>query len=326
MRHATSAVLLPTLLAALTGAATPVQAAPVNISNAAFAASYVRDCRTAAERAASVSTPSLCGETDALGFQNTLVERRYNLQLGGTSAAASATNPLGITARGATGGSVDASGAAGVLSLHQGGFSSTPYARVSGHTEALQSYTWDGTGAAARSILGHVDFTASHLMSQADFNLVTAAPANLVQARITVFSLDNPSFSYDSDLIPSSGNLYLEAEPRPDYVIEAESFITDVTTPSLDWVVDFNMVVGRTYFINAWLGTWAKFGAEIDASHTFTATLGQGSTVAAFAPTVQGLTAAAPLASPVVNSNAVPEPATPWLVLPALGALLFRRR
>ena len=308
MRHATSAVLLPTLLAALTGAATPVQAAPVNISNAAFAASYVRDCRTAAERAAGVSTPSLCGETDALGFQNTLVERRYNLQLGGTSAAASATNPLGITARGATGGSVDASGAAGVLSLHQGGFSSTPYARVSGHTEALQSYTWDGTGAAARSILGHVDFTASHLMSQADFNLVTAAPANLVQARITVFSLDNPSFSYDSDLIPSSGNLYLEAEPRP------------------DWVVDFNMVVGRSYFINAWLGTWAKFGAEIDASHTFTATLGQGSTVAAFAPTVQGLTAAAPLASPVVNSNAVPEPATPWLVLAALGALLFRRR
>ena len=326
MHQAISSRALPALLGATIGAAAPAWAVPVSISNAAFAASYVRDCRTAAERAAGVSTPSLCVEQGVNSFQNTMVEQRYNLQLGGTSAAASATNALGITANGRTGGSVDASGAAGVLSLHQGGFTSAPYARVSGHTEALQSYTWDGTGGAARSVLGHVDFTASHLMSVDNFNLTTNAPANLVQGRITVFSLASDSFDYDSDFIPSAGIIYFDAEQRPDYLLEAESFIADVTTPSLDWVVDFTMVAGRTYFIDAWLGTWAKFGAEIDANHTFTATLGQGSTVPTFLPTVQGLTAAAPLVNPVVSSNAVPEPAMQWLVAAALGALFLRRR
>jgi hypothetical protein len=300
--------------ATLAGSASAAQ-----IANGAHVSTYVRDCRTAAERLAGTPTPSQCVDnTDTFG--HTLVDMRYDSNYGGLIANAGTLDPLAANTRG----SVDASGTPGTLILRQATFSTSTYSRASSQVEAMQSFTWDGTGSATRTVAGHLDFTGSHVGTQSDFFAAITSPASMISASINVFSLDTASFEVDTGNIarPFFDSV---ASELPDYVSGAVSTFETGTGSALDWTMDFTMVAGRTYYIDAWFGIWAKYGAYIDASHTFTATLGQmdnGNFVASTA----GLDLADPLAHPIRSTNNVPEPAGIALMLLAMGALGAARR
>ncbi|UUZ55214.1 hypothetical protein LP419_05175 [Massilia sp. H-1] len=106
---------LACVLAALACVASSASA--TQIANGAHVSTYVRDCRTAAERLAGTPTPSLCD--DNLGsFAHTLVDMRYDSNYGGLTAHAGTLDPLATNSRG----SVDASGTPGTLILRQATF------------------------------------------------------------------------------------------------------------------------------------------------------------------------------------------------------------
>jgi hypothetical protein len=291
----------------------PAIAAPLAISNAAYAGTYVRDCRTSAERLAGNPTPSLCVEgTNTFG--STLVDMRYDANYGGLTAATTTLSPLAVGTRG----SVDASGTPGTLALHQATFTNASYARASSQVEAMQSFTWDGTGSAHRAISGHVDFTSSSLTNSAGFGAAVNSPASFVQASINVFSLSTGSFEIDDENI-STPFFDAGAQALPDYVNAAASFFESSTGAALDWTFEFDLVTGRTYYVDAWFGVWAKFGAGIDASNTFSATLGQMNANGQFESSLEGLQLAAASDHGTHNGNTVPEPSAIALLLLALG-------
>ncbi|SHH07019.1 PEP-CTERM sorting domain-containing protein [Massilia sp. CF038] len=305
------------LLLALNLAASPAFATP--IANGAHVSTYVRDCRTEAERLAGTPTPSLCDDNTST-FQNTIVDQRYDSNFGGLTAAAGTLHPLATNTRG----SVDASGTPGTLILRQATFSTASYARASSQVEAMQSFTWDGTGSATRTVAGHLDFSGTSVGTQADFFAALTSAASMISASIHVFSLDTVSFDVDTGVTtrPFFDSI---ASTLPDYLSSGSTSFETGTGSALDWTMDFTMVAGRTYYIDAWFGIWAKYGAEIDASHTFTATLGQMEN-GVFVAGTQGLDLADPLADPIRVSNNVPEPGSLALLLLSLGALGWLRR
>jgi len=308
---------LACLLVSFAAAAGPASAAL--IANGAHVSTYVRDCRSAAERLAGTPTPSLCD--DNLGtFGATLVDQRYDTNYGGLTASAGTVHPLATNTRG----SVDASGTPGTLILRQATFSTSSYSRASSQVEAMQSFTWDGTGSATRTVAGHLDFTGTNVGTQADFFAALTSAASMISASINVFSLDTASFDVDASgtTRPFFDSI---ASALPDYVSGGVSTFETGTGNALDWTMDFTMVAGRTYYIDAWFGIWAKYGAQIDASHTFTATLGridQGQFVA----DTSGLNLADPLDRPIHVGNSVPEPGSIALLLLSLSLMGWLRR
>ena len=310
------------LTAALAAAiAVPAAAAPLSISNGAYAGTFVRDCRTAAERSAGTTTPSLCDDNIDTSFAGTIVDMRYNANYGGLNASTTTLSPLAA----GTIGSVNAAGTPGTLALHQSTYTHQPYARASSQVEAMQSFTWDGTGSSTRAIAGHLDFSATNLTNSAGFRSALTTPASFIQASINVFSLTTGSFNVDS-AITYTPMFATQAEVLPDYALAAASFFESSTGSSLDWTMTFSMVTGRTYYVDAWFGVWAKFGASVDASNTFTATLGEIAPDGSFQDTIAGLQLAEPSDDGVNIGNTVPEPSGIALFLLSLAALFALRR
>src|SRR4051812_11256605 len=98
---------------ALAAAATGASAIPTAISNAAYAATYVRDCRSPAAQAAGSTTPDRCeAALDGAGnpIFRPIIEQNSQMTIGGTTAATAATNPIGMHGGEVTRSSIDASG------------------------------------------------------------------------------------------------------------------------------------------------------------------------------------------------------------------------
>jgi hypothetical protein len=320
-------------LLSLAGAALPALAVPVAISNAAYAASYVRDCRSAAARTAGATTPDKCEVNGNFGA--TMLEIQQQNVSGGFTAAVAATNPLGIVGGQATRSSIDASGVAGTLILKQGAFSGASYSRVSGHSLGLQSFLFSGTTGEHRSIQNHLDFT-SNVAPVPDLNV--PAPGGLItdptvyaKTRLTVFSLAAASFDYDYDLglDPQSTGYWSQAASRGDFRMEGVSEQDGILASGDTTYLDIAMEAGRYYFVESYLGLWARFGGVLDATHTLTTTLGKLDPGGAFVATDADFQAAAALGSPVVDVvsvGTVPEPVSLALSGMAFAALLTARR
>jgi hypothetical protein len=323
---------------ALAAVATGASAVPTAISNGAFAATYVRDCRSPAAQAAGSVTPDRCeAALDASGnpIFRPIVELNSQMTLGGTAAATSATNPIGSHGGKVTQSSIDASGAAGVLVLKQGAFAGN-YARVSGHSVGLQSFQYTGATTEVRSVHNVLDFssnvTPTHILdAPGDADLGTTHASVYATTRVTVFSLLTSSFNFDADpalgFDPQASGFWSQASGRADFRLEGEVDNTGITASGTATDIDFTVQAGRYYFIESYLGLWARFGGELDATHTFTSTLGVKDAAGAFTADSSGFTAAAALAAPIViNTGHVPEPATLALVGLALAALPGLRR
>ena len=336
------------ITAALSVLATAAQAAPVAISNAAYAATFVRDCRSTTNFSA---TPDRCevngqfGQGPTGGSPSTLKEVRENMALGGTTASTAATLGLGIAATPsgplATQSAIDASGAAGTLLLRQAAASGTDYSRVSGHSLGLQSFLFSGTDGEVRTIENVFDFVAS-VTPNADFSTPGATgsiydPVVWAKTRVTVFSLSTASFLFDDSLgfeVQSDG-FHVQAEGLTDYRLEGEINDVGITTSGRTTRLDFTMESGRYYFVETYLGLWARFGGWMDATHTFSNTLGRIDAGGVFVADAAGFSAAAPLEKPVVSvfgsvtkpHAVVSAPGTLVSVLLALGLLgVLRRR
>ena len=321
-------------------AGSSVQAAPVSISNAAYAASCVRDCRTPAARAAGQTTPDTC-EVNS-NFSRTLVERQERTALGGYTAAVAATNPLGQVGGMATQSSVDASGAAGVLTLKQGAFAGS-YARTSGHSLALQSFQYTGTTDEQRTISNRLDFSANTALNPGWDNadpaagtvdplLGTTAASVYAKTRVTVFSLRSGSFDFDAAMgfEPQGPGFWSQAASQIDYQLEGEVGMSDIIASGTTTALNFTVKQGRFYFVESYLGLWARFGGALDATHTFTTTLGETDADGQFVAPSAGLLAAAQSDNPVINDvsfgTAVPEPGSLPVVALGLFALAALRR
>ncbi|UUZ49676.1 hypothetical protein LP420_05500 [Massilia sp. B-10] len=97
----------------------------------------------------------------------------------------------------------------------------------------------------------------------------------MISASINVFSLDTVSFDVDTGNVtrPFFDSL---ASELPDYVSDGVSTFETGTGSALDWTMDFTMVA-RPHLLHRrlvrHLGQVRRL--SLDASHTFTATLGQ---------------------------------------------------
>lgn len=319
--------LAPLALAALLSWTGGAQA--VAIANGAFAATYVRDCRSAAAQLAGATTPDKCDDglsAPAGTFSDTMQQRQGDLNPGFLTAAITATHPLGVTAGGSTASSVDGSGTPGVVSLHQGAFTSTPYARVSGHSDALQSFFYAGGGASRRTVHTTLTYTGTHVVDQAGFQAATTTPASMLWGQVRVFSLSAGAFDFNwtfpeesfsslgfSSEASLTGAGYVEEAYWQDYATGGGPLVSNL---------NFSMTAGRWYFIESYLGVWAKFGAQVDASHTMVSELGVLETPPGadpvFSRNLDGLTP--------TRTGLLPEPGTLALLALAAGAGLVTRR
>lgn len=291
------------------------------IANGAGAAAFVRDCRSDAVRDAGGTVPDRCIETDGTSFAGTIVQFVEVARPGATSAAAAVSHPLGISAGVPTQSSIDVAGDAGVLTLRQGAFTGAPYARVSGHSIGLQSFHYDGSGPAVRTLLGTLDFTGSAVTSPEGFSDARDVAAAVGYTNIGVFSLAAGSFDFTDPGFVWGGIFSAAAEATgADFRYEGSAFGTTTGLGELTTRLDVTMEAGRWYFVETYLGLWAKFGGQFDATHTFTTELGIVDPASGiFTRSLLGLTPSA---------ASVPEPAT--LVLLLAGAFvvpaLARRR
>lgn len=335
-----SAILRTLRVAMAVGAAcgaTLASAAPVAMQNGAYAGTFVRDCRSAAAIAAGSTTPDRCEVTGLFG--GTFRESQEQAMLGGFTASATATDPLGASGWGTTRSWIDASGAAGLLTLKQGAFTATDYARSSGHSLGLQSFFYDGTGPTTRRIENILDFSAS--VTPGDFGLPSSGswldPAVFAKTRVSVFSLNLSQLIYDPDAgfnVQETG--FWEQAMNAgygDFRMEAQAFNDPITSSGTPTYLDFTMEAGRWYFVESYLGLWARFGGQLDATHTFTTQLGEIGADDQFLASTEGLDFSDPSKTPtnIRNNNGdvtinVPEPGTLMLAGLSLGLLGWRRR
>lgn len=292
------------------------------IANGAGAAAYVRDCRSDAVRGAGGTVPDRCIETDGTSFAGTMVQFIEVVRPGATSAVAAVSHPLGINAGVPAQSSIDVAGDAGVLTLRQGAFTGAPYARVSGHSLGLQSFHYDGSGPAVRTLLGTLDFTGSAVTSPEGFSDARDVAAAMGYMQIDVFSLAAGSFDFTDPGFFTNGMFYAAAEATgADFRREGTTFGTTTGLGELTTRLDVTMEAGRWYFVQSYLGLWAKFGGQFDATHTFTTELGIVDPASGvFTRSLLGLTPSA---------ASVPEPQTFVLLLAgafAATALARRRR
>ena len=143
----------------------------------------MRDCRSDAAKLAGDTTPDKCDDSltpsDPNTFRFTMQQQLADLNPGFLAATMTATNPLGVTSAGATSSDVNASGTPGVITLHQGAYTSTPYARVSGHSDALQSFTYDGTGPSNRTVHTVLSYSGPDVVDQPGFQGATTTSAGV---------------------------------------------------------------------------------------------------------------------------------------------------
>lgn len=316
-------------------------AAPILMQNGAYAATYVRDCRSVAARSAGLGSPDRCevdGNFGAGPGVSTMVETREQTALGGFVAATTSVNALGNVGGEATRSSIDASGAAGTLVLKQGVFSNT-FSRVSGHSLGLQSFYYDGSGPAHRVIQNSFNFTAN-VTPNSDFNLPGPGgsildPAVWAKTRLTVFSLSGPDLQFDpaTGFNVQSDGFWGQAQSLAygDFRMEANVDNLGITASGTPTFVNFNMEAGRYYFVESYLGLWARFGGVLDATHTFTSQLGVLGVGGLFEASTEGMKFADESDAPIVtttgfNINTVPEPESLALIMLGLMVFLSSRR
>lgn len=313
-----------------------LHAAPVSVSNAAYAASFVRDCRSLGNLG---NVPDRCevnGDFSQAPGVSTLKEIQETLVLGGTATSAQATNPLGIVGGQATRSNIDASGAAGQLVLKQGAFADE-YARVSGHSLGLQSFLYDGTGSNRLTISNTLTFT-SNVAPSADLMAPIADPTVYGRARVSVFSMLVDALTYDtgigfSSLVQTTGFKDAAATTAGgDYRLDAEWESVGFSAGETVFV-DIALEVDRYYFVESYLGLWALFGGEIDSTNSFVSQLGTtvddgGSPVFLPGLAATGLTPSAGSDTPLVIVTAVgtvAEPGTLAMGMLSLALLVWSR-
>ncbi|MYN45963.1 hypothetical protein GTP23_12985 [Pseudoduganella sp. FT93W] len=232
--------------------------------------------------------------------------------LGGLSATALASSALARDGDHHSSAQTIVAADLGNLTIKLGAFTGTSYARVSAQSYALQSYSWDGSGSASRTLSGSLDFD---IVSVVPFSSTSVSASAEVEGAVTVFSLASNSFNFDVSQA-RLGNFEAFAQNRADYRSEAQSSVHSVDGSPYQFNVSFSMEAGRTYFLQSWLGAYARFGGALDATHTFIVHLDD----------VQGLSASEALADPQVITS-VPEPEGIWLWSAGLAMLgLLRRR
>lgn len=306
MRIGSASLLLS---AALLLPALPSRATILDIATVAHSSVFVRDCRSAEARAANAMLPDKCEATAEFNLVDTMVQQRYVAALGGSSAAVQATHAAAKAGANVSQGSVDGSGSLGQIVIKQGSFTQ-PYARVSSWTDVMQSYAWDGSGAATRTLSGTLDFSHLGLFGSDAFNATGTAAAATVDMTLSVFSLTTSAITVDTELIADQVYLYEDfALGLPGYRSEVWVERYGQGSP-LGFNATFSLEQGRTYFVEARVAAFARFGGALDATHTFSANITD----------LQGLTQAQPLAQPYLITN-VPEPTSALLLLAGLLGL-----